>query len=451
MSKERVAYSCNGCAYKTIKWLGCCPSCGSWDSFEKKEALKEKRVSSTSHESYREPVALHQVAETQNERICSGIEEWDRVLGGGLVPGSLIVLTGDPGIGKSTLLLQVCGALAQTRSVLYISTEESLVQIKNRAMRLGKTVQDQLLVAEISSVESIFAAARACMPAVLVIDSVQNCYLESADALPGSVTQLRLIVFELMRFCKAESVTVILTGHITKDGIIAGPKTLEHMVDAVFYLQGDDQWDTRLLHAVKNRFGSLQELGFFRMESGGLAEIKNINEAVINSYAAVPGAVLVASTESTRPLLLELQALTIDSKLGIPQRVISGAEHKQVVLIAAILEKYLKIRLSSSDIFFKISGGLKSKSNAIDLGIALALLSSYFQQPLPGKVLACGEISLTGHIKSVPKLIPLLKDAHKFHIELVVCALDKQDQPMNNKSVKTVQVGHVLELVSLFQ
>jgi len=448
MAKEQISFTCNTCFYKTIRWLGCCPSCQSFDTFKEERIVKSPTglFSKKDRVVANAPVSLSAVQPKQKQRILSGISEWDRVIGGGIVVGSLIVLTGDPGIGKSTLLLQVSNAFARQCKILYVSTEESIEQIKQRAMRIG-ALHDTLFVYDTASFEQICAVAKEHNPDILVLDSLQNCYVESSESQPGSIGQIRTMTFELMRLCKEYGITTIVTSHITKEGVIAGPKTLEHMVDAVFYLQGDDQWDTRVLLGVKNRFGSLQELGFFRMESEGLREIPNINEDVINAHLPTPGSVLVSTTEGARPLLFELQALTIESRLTLPQRVISGIEHKQVVLIAAILEKHLKIRFSAHDIFFRVSGGFKTKSNAVDIGIALSLLSSYFQKPLPNKLLACGEISLTGHVKPIAKLTPFMKDAHKFGIEQLVVS---RSQGIRHDMLPVCEIMHVAELLSFF-
>ncbi len=388
MNKTKTTFTCSNCTYTTIKWIGCCPECKEWDS------LTETIIAATSsatkmyaHAQAAQLVSLDAIDTQELPRVLSGIGEWDRVVGGGLVPGSLIVITGDPGIGKSTLLLQVAYEIAKTKRVFYFSTEESLQQLKGRATRL-KTTANNLLFSDAAELTSIITTAREQKPDLLVIDSIQNCYINNATTLPGSVGQLRESAFQLMRLSKEYNITVIITGHITKEGIIAGPKTLEHMVDAVFYLQGEDRWQTRMLRAVKNRFGAINELGFFCMEQNGLQEVPNINAHLISEISHAPGSAIVSIMEGSRPILLELQALTNASKLTMPQRVVSGLDHKQVVLIAAILEKYVKIKLSMQDIFFKVSGGFKIKGSESDLGTAFALLSSYFQEPLPEKSIA---------------------------------------------------------------
>ncbi len=449
MAKQKTSYTCSNCSYRIIKWLGCCPECNEWNSFieqKQQEGVLAKHSGSRKSITPAKLVNLENIGTTKKERLLTGISEWDRVMGGGLMPGSLIVLTGDPGIGKSTLLLQVCNSLAKSNRVFYFSTEESLEQIKQRALRLGTTT-DTLFFSDSAELETILAAAEIEKPDVLIVDSIQNCYITNASTQPGSMSQLREATFALMRLAKTHGITTIVTGHITKDGIIAGPKTLEHMVDAVFYLQGDDQWQTRVLRSVKNRFGAIHELGFFQMEQEGLTPVPNINEHIIKDYSHTPGSALVSTTESTRPILLELQALTIASKLNMPQRVISGVDHKQVVLMAAILEKHLRIKLSAHDIFFKVSGGFKTKSSGTDLGIALSLLSSYFQQPLPEKSLAMGEINLTGQIKSIKQINSLMKDADKFGIKQLLVA---QNQNLQNTRIPVQQFGHVIELLGLF-
>ena len=378
--------------------------------------------------------------------MLTGIHEWDRVMGGGIMPSSLIVLTGDPGIGKSTLLLQVCDQLSQNYTVYYFSTEESPEQVMQRAQRLNCT-SEKLLFSDKAELETIIATAHHDKPDILIIDSIQNCYISNAQTTPGSIAQLRETTFQLMRLAKENNITIIVSGHITKEGIIAGPKTLEHMVDAVFYLQSEDRWQTRMLRAVKNRFGTINELGFFEMDTHGLKPVADINKHLISELNNAAGSVLVSVIEGSRPLLLELQALTIESKLGIPQRVVSGLDHKQVVLIAAIIQKYLQIKLNLHDIFFKVSGGFAIKSSTADLGIALAMLSSYFQQPLPEKSIALGEISLTGHIKPINQINLLVKEAEKFGIERLLVA---HNQKIEKSKAKVCRFTNVYELLTLF-
>ncbi|HLJ30907.1 MAG TPA: DNA repair protein RadA [Candidatus Babeliales bacterium] len=451
MSKTKTSFKCSSCNYTTVKWMGCCPECKEWDSFSEHLTTATNNSSKIYATAAHSPqlVSLDTIDVHDLPRILSSIGEWDRVVGGGLVPGSLIVITGDPGIGKSTLLLQVAYAIAQTKRVFYFSTEESLQQLKGRALRLNpkNEITHDLLFSDGAELTSIIATAKEQKPDLIIIDSIQNCYINDSTTLPGSVGQLREAAFQLMRLSKEHNITVIITGHITKEGIIAGPKTLEHMVDAVFYLQGEDRWQTRMLRAVKNRFGAINELGFFNMEQHGLQEVPNINAHLISEISHAPGSAIISIMEGSRPLLLELQALTNASKLAMPQRVVSGLDHKQVVLIAAILEKYVKIKLSMHDIFFKVSGGFKINGAESDLGIAFALLSSYFQEPLPEKSIALGEISLTGQIKPVNNINYLIKEAEKFGITTLLIA---KNQTIEKTSCTIKRFHNVYELLSLF-
>ncbi|MCX5921825.1 MAG: DNA repair protein RadA [Candidatus Dependentiae bacterium] len=450
MAKQKTSFKCNQCTYTTVRWLGCCPECKEWDSFTEVTTggptLGATKGAMAGSAPAINMIQLSTVDSKPKDRMLSGIKEWDRVMGGGIMPSSLLILTGDPGIGKSTLLLQISNALAENYTVFYFSTEESLQQVKQRADRLG-CINSNLLFSDQADLESIINTTQQAKPDLLIIDSIQNCYMAQTQAGPGSIGQLREAAFHLMRLAKEHDITIIISGHITKEGTIAGPKTLEHMVDAVFYLQGEDRWQTRVLRSVKNRFGTINELGFFEMQANGLEEVPNINEQLLSEISYCPGSVLVSVIEGTRPLLLELQALTIESKLGIPQRVVSGLDQKQVVLIAAILEKYLHIKLSTQDIFFKVSGGFKIKGSSTDLGIALALLSSYFQQPLPEKTIVLGELSLTGQIKPINQINLFVREAEKFGIQqLIVAHNQKIDAPLD--TVKRFQ--SIYELLSLF-
>lgn len=434
-------YQCSSCEHQSIKWLGCCPSCNAWNSLhEIKTTSKIKNVQAASL------IPLTKISSHETKRFLSGIDEWDRVMGGGIMPGSFMILTGDPGIGKSTLLLQIAYKLAHEYNVLYFSSEESLVQVKGRADRLGY-IHEKLLFADQANLDEIIVTAQQYKPDLIIIDSIQNCFTPETNTLPGSISQLRESAFKLMRLAKEKTISIMLTGHITKEGQIAGPRTLEHMVDAVFYLQGEDRWQARVLRSVKNRFGTINELGFFEMGEQGMTQVPNINKYLLEDMSFAPGSALISYIEGTRPLLIELQALTIATKFSVPQRVISGIDQKQVILIAAILEKYLQIKLSTHDLFFKISGSFKIKASSADLGIALALLSSYFQKPLPEKSIALGEISLTGHIKPINSVNLHMNEADKFGIQtIMLSAKQKQEK----KHAKFLFFKHVYELLTLF-
>jgi DNA repair protein RadA/Sms len=454
MAKIKQSFVCASCGYSTPKWLGRCPECQAWNTLELVTQQSSVAMGFKSGNQQTNAVAptkiylLHDIETKNNKRFVTGIGEWDRVMGGGIMPSSLMVLTGDPGIGKSTLLLEVSQRLQQEHTVLYVSTEESLAQVKQRAERLQGTFGDTIYFSDTASLDSIISTAQELQPTILIIDSIQNCYIEGSNCLPGSIGQLREATFRLMRMAKEGGITILLTGHINKEGLIAGPKTMEHMVDAVFYLQGEERWQTRILRSVKNRFGTINELGFFEMTATGLQEVTNVNQHLVDELSTAPGAALVAIIEGSRPLFVELQALTVASKMNMPQRVIAGIDHKQVMLIAAILEKYLKIKLSTQDIFFKVTGQLKNRAHATDLGVALALLSSYLQQPLPAKLLAIGEINLTGHIKPANNVNALIKEAETFGIEHVFVA---KNQKVPTTGCTVTRFSSMYEVLGVFK
>lgn len=448
MSKPKITYDCSECGNQTTKWFGCCPACKAWNTLNESTSTAVGATTQIIKAGRTVQLyALENVAMNPRERIRTNITEWDRVMGGGIMPGGFIMLTGDPGIGKSTLLLHAAYRISESYKLFYFSSEESLEQVKARAKRLN-CIHSSMLFSDQAHLDDIIATTCAHKPDVIIIDSIQNCYSTESTAIPGSINQLKESAFRLMRLAKEHNIAVILSGHITKDGVLAGPKTLEHMVDAVFYLQGEDRWQTRVLRAVKNRFGTIDELGFFEMSEQGLQEVANINQHLLEEITQSPGSVLISHIEGSRPLLLELQALTIATKFGIPQRVVTGIDQKQVVLIAAILEKYLHIKLSAHDIFFKISGSLKIKGSSSDLGIALALLSSYFQQPLPQKSIALAEISLTGQIKPINHIGLHINEIEKFGIEKLFVA---SRQTITKSSCAIKKFSNVAELLQLFE
>lgn len=455
MAKDKKVFTCSECGYEWSKWFGCCAQCAAWNTCEEMKIIANKAPSTIFGAN---PAAvgamqnidlrsLSNVSSLPVERMTSGINEWDRVTGGGLVPGSFVILTGDPGIGKSTLLLHIAAKMSERWKVFYFSSEESLEQVKLRAERL-ECVTDALLFSDQAAIDDIIATAQAQKPDMIIIDSIQNCYANDQSFAPGSVGYLKETAFKLLRLAKEYDITVMLTGHITKDGAMAGPKLLEHMVDAVFYLQGEDKWQIRVLRSTKNRFGTINEIGFFEMGGQGLHELTNINKYLLDDMSSAPGSVLASYIEGSRPLLIELQALTIQSQYGIAQRVVSGIDQKQVVLIAAILEKYLHVKLSAHDIFFKISGELKIRGNAADIGIALALLSSFFQQPLPAKCLAIGEVSLTGQIKPINYIGMHISEAEKFGIQTLLVA---HNQKIEKTGCAVRRFKTVAELLALFE
>ena len=441
---SKLIFECQECSQQLLKWQGCCPSCKSWNSIVEQKTTANKAINIA------DALIMQQLSgddQPDFKRILSNCKEWDRVLGGGIVQGSINILTGDPGIGKSTLLLQVAHKLAETQRVFYFSSEESLHQVSNRAQRIiGK--HSKLYFLSENNLDQIIATIKAEKPDLVIIDSIQNCFLTNTNSFSGSINQLRDCGFALMQLAKNYNIAIFLTAHITKEGQMAGPKTLEHLVDTVFYLQGEDRWQIRVLRAVKNRFGPINELGFFEMNTDGLQEVSDINRLLIDNLSNAPGASLVSYLEGSRPLLLELQALTLPTKLTMPQRVITGIEHKHVMLIAAILEKYLKIKFSNQDIFFKVSGNFKIKTNGADLGIALALISSHLGLPLPEKTIALGELSLTGSIKPISQINSHIKEAERFGIEQII--IPKGTKIPTGHKIKLIQFANAYELLSLF-
>lgn len=437
--KQKEMFTCTGCGWKSPMWVGQCSGCQQWNSLEKQSIISGKL--NTISKEFDTPAKLHPLDDIDilsEKRLVSGIREWDRVTGGGILPGSFLALTGDPGIGKSTLLLQIGHALCSKASVLYFSSEESLAQVKSRATRLSLD-DTTMLFSDEYAIERIVATISREKPDLVIIDSIQSCrFASNGTMMPGGAQQLREASLLLMRTAKELGVSIIITGHITKDGTMAGPKLLEHMVDAVFYLQAEERWQMRLLRAVKNRFGAVNEVGFFHMAEQGLEEVVDINRQLLTEATFSPGAALICSYSGSRPLLLEAQALCIESRFGSPQRVMTGIEHRRVVLIAAILEKYLKIKLSAYDIFFKVGGGVFVKESGSDLGVALALLSSFFQKPLPIKSLALGEMTLTGHIRPAQGAGLLAAEAIKFGITNIISPPDKSLQEGTIAPVKTV-------------
>lgn len=449
MAKQNNPYICTNCSYQTVKWLGCCPQCHEWESFSQKHIT---HVTGAAHATHSTPVQLHtldSIPLNSTHRILSNIDEWDRVFGGGIVPGSFSMISGDPGIGKSTLLLQIAHVLSKNIKVIYFSSEESLEQVKSRAERLQLTTDSShsILFSDQAVLDTIISTCIDQKPTVVIIDSIQNCSTADKQSFPGTVAQLREAAFSLMRLAKEHRIAIILSGHITKEGILAGPKTVEHMVDAVFYLQGEERLNTRVLRAQKNRFGSIQEVGFFDMQSTGLYQAPHLNEHLVQEASQAPGSVLVSSREGLRPLLLEVQALTIASKFGTPQRVITGIDPKHVTIISAVLEKYTHVKLSTQDIFVKVSGGFKIKDSSADLSIALALLSSYFQQQVPARSLAMGEISLTGHIVPLSGGEAHIHHAHRFGIEKLYLPPGQKAPPT---PCSITRFSHVIDLMTLF-
>lgn len=413
MAKSRTtAFFCKECGYESAKWSGQCPSCKAWNTFVEEPVVKEKNVKGivNINAKYHEtagvkkaaPVRLSSVTAADTDRIKTDICELDRVLGGGIVEGSLVLVGGDPGIGKSTLLLQMCYNLAKNgNSVLYISGEESLGQIKLRAQRVGEA-SDNLMVLCETSLDTIENVLENVKPQIVVIDSIQTMYREEVGAAPGSVSQVRETTAVLMQLAKGLNISIFIVGHVTKEGVVAGPRMLEHMVDTVLYFEGDKNAAYRILRSVKNRFGSTNEIGVFEMRQEGLAEVANPSEYMLTGRPEeASGSVVVCLLEGTRPILVEIQALVYDSKFGMPRRTAAGADYNRVNLLMAVLEKRAGIHLSGSDAYVNIAGGMKVNEPAMDLGIVMALVSSFRNRPMMENTIVFGEVGLAGEVRAV--------------------------------------------------
>ena len=418
---KTTVFFCQSCGYESPKWMGQCPGCREWNTFveetiEKKSAGKAQRERAAAG-----PVCLSSIETKEEERMSTRLEELNRVLGGGIVPGSLVLVGGDPGIGKSTLLLQVCQKLAADgRDVLYISGEESLKQIKLRAARIGDFSDKLLLLCE-TNLDLISDTIRSRKPDVVIIDSIQTMYNEEVSSAPGSVSQVRESTSVLMQLAKGLGISVCIVGHVTKEGTVAGPRVLEHMVDTVLYFEGDRHASYRILRGVKNRFGSTNEIGVFEMRENGLAEVENPSEFMLNGRPeAASGSIVACSMEGTRPILLEIQALVCHSTLAVPRRTAAGMDYNRVNLLLAVLEKRLNLKLSSADVYVNIAGGIRINEPAIDLGVVMAVVSSYKDKAIDEKVLAFGEVGLSGEVRAVSQAAQRVQEAKKLGFTMVI-------------------------------
>ena len=423
LKNKKTVYFCQECGYESAKWMGQCPGCKAWNTFVEETVSAKKPASGTTGrtEKRQEPVILRDISLSEDERQTTKIGELDRVLGGGIVPGSLVLVGGDPGIGKSTLLLQVCRNLAERQvSVLYISGEESLRQIKLRANRIGEFSDKLQLLCE-TNLEVIREVIQRKKPEVVVIDSIQTMFHEDVSSAPGSVSQVRESTNILMQIAKRMGVSIFIVGHVTKEGNVAGPRVLEHMVDTVLYFEGDRHASYRILRAVKNRFGSTNEIGVFEMCGTGLEEVKNPSEFLLNGRPEdASGSVVACSMEGTRPILVEIQALVCQSNFGIPRRTAVGTDFNRVNLLMAVLEKKVGIHLGSSDAYVNIAGGMKMTEPAIDLGICLAVVSSCKDIVIPDNVMVFGEVGLSGEIRAVSMAGQRVQEAKKLGFETVM-------------------------------
>ena len=443
---KKSVFFCQNCGHEEKKWLGQCPMCKEWNTFV--EETISDGVSFSKTVSRAEVVTLSSVKTDSEERTKTGMEELDRVLGGGIVPGSLILVGGDPGIGKSTLLLQVCQKLSQEKhQVLYISGEESLKQIKLRAMRMGEFTDELFLLCE-TSLNTIRGVIERRKPEIVIIDSIQTMYSEDVTSAPGSVSQVRESTNVLMQLAKGLNISIFIVGHVTKEGTVAGPRVLEHMVDTVLYFEGDRHASYRILRGVKNRFGSTNEIGVFEMRQSGLQEVKNPSEFMLNGKPeGASGSVVACSMEGTRPILLEIQALVCQSGFGMPRRTAAGTDYNRVNLLMAVLEKRIGLPLFNYDAYVNIAGGIKMNEPAIDLGIILAIVSSYKNKPIGDKVIAFGEVGLSGEVRAVSMPEQRVSEAKKLGFQTCIVPEVSVETVKNIKGIEIVGVKNISEAI----
>lgn len=449
---KTTVFFCQNCGHESAKWMGQCPGCRQWNTFVEETIEKTSVRRIQKERAAAGPVCLSSIDTAEEERMSTHMEELNRVLGGGIVPGSLVLVGGDPGIGKSTLLLQVCQKLSgDGRQVLYISGEESLKQIKLRAARIGSFSDGLRLLCE-TNLELIRETIREQKPEVVIIDSIQTMYHEEISSAPGSVSQVREATSVLMQLAKGLGVTVFIVGHVTKEGTVAGPRVLEHMVDTVLYFEGDRHASYRILRGVKNRFGSTNEIGVFEMREAGLTEVENPSEYMLNGRPEeASGSVVACSMEGTRPILLEIQALVCHSTLAVPRRTAAGMDYNRVNLLLAVLEKRLNLRLSNSDVYVNIAGGIRIGEPAIDLGVVLAVISSYKDRAIDEKVLAFGEVGLSGEVRAVSQAGQRVQEAKKLGFTTIILPQVCREQIGEVEGVRLCGVRTVADAVRLVQ
>ena len=444
---KTTVYFCQECGYESAKWMGQCPGCGEWNTFVE-ETIRKGSSTSGKRAAKAEVMKLADIHMEGEERQTTSMPELDRVLGGGIVKGSLVLVGGDPGIGKSTLLLQVCRNLSDQKvKVLYISGEESLQQIKLRAQRIGRFTDSLSLLCE-TNLDTIQEVIRRELPTVVIIDSIQTMYNEAVASAPGSVSQVRESTGILMQIAKGMGITIFIVGHVTKEGVVAGPRVLEHMVDTVLYFEGDRHAAYRILRGVKNRFGSTNEIGVFEMRNEGLREVENPSEFMLSGKPeGASGSVVACSMEGSRPILLEIQALVCHSNFGMPRRTAAGTDYNRVNLLMAVLEKRLGMTLSSCDAYVNIAGGIKMNEPAVDLGIVLAIVSSYKELPIEEHTICFGEVGLSGEVRAVSMAEQRIQEAKK--LGFTTCILPKVCLDSMNKidGIRLVGVSNVKEAV----
>lgn len=451
-SKKSTVFFCQNCGFESAKWMGQCPGCREWNTFVEEQvstaALKKNGTQGST--ARQKPAVLSEITMEKEDRISTGMQELDRVLGGGVVAGSLTLVGGDPGIGKSTLLLQVCRNFSDAGAkVLYISGEESLKQIKMRAERIGSFNDNLLLLCE-TNLPLIEDTIRSRKPQIVIIDSIQTMYSEDVSAAPGSVSQVRESTALFLQLAKGLGVSIFIVGHVTKEGTVAGPRVLEHMVDTVLYFEGDRYASYRILRSVKNRFGSTNEIGVFEMREEGLTEVRNPSEYMLSGRPKdACGCVVACTVEGTRPLMVEMQALVCHSNFGIPRRQATGVDFNRVNLLMAVLEKRLGLQMSGCDAYVNLAGGIRIQEPAVDLGMVMAIVSSFKNRPVDESTVVFGEVGLSGEVRAVSLAEQRLQEAVKLGFTTCVMPRANADMLKNTKSIKVIGVSNVQEAIEL--
>ncbi len=452
MAKEKQVFFCKECGYESAKWLGQCPGCRSWNAFVEEKITVGAHKASSQKKDLVAPTSILKATTADESRIKTNIAELDRVLGGGIVKGSLVLVGGDPGIGKSTILLQMCRNLVHLGvETLYVSGEESAGQIKMRAERLGTFDKDMTLLCD-NDMDNISSVIQKSNAAVVVIDSIQTVALDDISSAPGTVTQVREVTARLMQLAKQNNVAIFIVGHVTKEGTVAGPRTLEHMVDSVLYFEGDKNNGFRILRGVKNRFGSTNEIGVFNMTDKGLEEVDNPSQMMLNGRPeGVSGSVVVSSLEGSRSILVELQALVCQTNFNMPRRTSVGVDFNRVNLIMAVMEKRAGYNLWGYDAYVSIAGGMRINDPAIDLGIACAIASSMKNVPVKDDVMIIGEIGLAGEIRGVSNILQRVKEADKMGFNTCIIPKSNYDKAMDKLGVRVVCVSNLVQaMMELF-
>jgi DNA repair protein RadA/Sms len=446
MSKTKIKYICSNCGYESLRWLGKCPECESWNSFTEEIIETSKRKPSITKSKF-DLNTIETISADEEDRIKTGLGEFDRVLGGGLMPGSVILIGGDPGIGKSTLAMQAAANINQ--KVLYVTGEESEKQIKIRAHRL-KLKSSEFYVQAETNLSDILGAINQLSPAVVVIDSIQTMYRAELDNSPGTITQVRECTSLLMDEAKRKHFCVIIIGHVTKEGMIAGPKLLEHMVDTVVQFEGESNYSFRILRAQKNRFGSTNEIGVFEMHEDGLREVKNPSELFLSEREKqTPGSVVTSSIEGTRPILLEVQALVTPSNYGYPQRVSNGFDQRRLSILLAVLEKRADIRVSATNVFINIAGGIRASEPAVDLAVCVAIASSLTDKVIDNQTIVIGEVGLGGEIRSVGNIEKRIQEAEKLGFRSSIIPTSNSKGLKRNSVIKTIPVEDLKKTIEI--